>query len=100
MNFNSRVVSITLCAAVLSWAQIRPSLAEPPAPPAQSAAAAPDAVRLLREHYAELPQPEGDVTLGDCYQAADDLAHAAEYYQRVYYHYLSGAAASLRRTSR
>ena len=61
---------------------------------ARKAPAAPDAVRLLREHYAELPQPEGDVTLADCYQAANDLAHAAEFYQRVYYHYLSGAAAS------
>jgi soluble lytic murein transglycosylase len=61
---------------------------------ARKAPAAAEAVRLLREHYAELPQPEGDVTLGDCYQAANDLAHAAEFYQRVYYHYLSGAAAS------
>jgi soluble lytic murein transglycosylase len=61
---------------------------------ARKASAAADAVRLLREHYAELPQPEGDVTLADCYQAGNDLAHAAEFYQRVYYHYLSGAAAS------
>jgi len=61
---------------------------------ARKASAAADAVRLLREHYAELPQPEGDVTLADCYQAANDLAHAAEFYQRVHYHYLSGAAAS------
>jgi soluble lytic murein transglycosylase len=61
---------------------------------ARKAGAAAEAVRLLRELYAELPQPEGDVTLGDCYQAANDLAHAAEFYQRVYYHYLSGAAAS------
>src|ERR1035437_5958257 len=61
---------------------------------ALKASAAADAVRLLREHYAELPQPEGDVTLADCYQAANDLAHAAEFYQRVHYHYLSGAAAS------
>ena len=61
---------------------------------ARKASAAPDAVRLLREHYAELPQPEGDVTLADCYQAANDLGHAAEFYQRVYYHYLGGTAAS------
>src|SRR5450759_2287305 len=61
---------------------------------ALKASAAADAVRLLREHYAELPQPEGDVTLADCYQAANDLAHAAEFYQRIHYHYLSGAAAS------
>ena len=60
---------------------------------ARKASAAADAVRLLREHYAELPQPEGDVTLADCYQAANLLAQAAEFYQKVYYHYLSGAAA-------
>ena len=61
---------------------------------ARKASAPQDAVRLLRERYAELPQPEGDVTLADCYQAANDLPHAAEFYQRVYYNYLSGAAAS------
>ena len=61
---------------------------------ARKASSPPDAVRLLRERYAELPQPEGDVTLADCYQAANDLPHAAEFYQRVYYNYLSGAAAS------
>src|SRR5260370_30734182 len=47
-----------------------------------------DAGRLLSDHYAELSQPEGDVTLADCYQAANDLPHAAEFYQRVYYNYL------------
>jgi soluble lytic murein transglycosylase len=61
---------------------------------ARKASAPLDAVHLLREHYAELPQPEGDVTLADCFQAANDLPHAAEFYQRVYYHYLGGAAAS------
>ncbi len=50
------------------------------------------AVALLREHYAELPQPEGDLTLADAYQAAGDLAHAADFYQRVYYHYVEGDA--------
>src|ERR1022692_1801931 len=49
---------------------------------ARKAPAAPDGVRLLREHYAELPQPEGDVTLADCYQAANLLAQAAEFYDR------------------
>ena len=38
MNFNSRVVSITLCAAILSWAQVAPSRPDPPASTAQSAA--------------------------------------------------------------
>jgi soluble lytic murein transglycosylase len=53
-----------------------------------------EAVRLLREHYAELPQPEGDINLADSYQAANDLAHAADFYQRVYYQYLTGDAAA------
>jgi soluble lytic murein transglycosylase len=61
---------------------------------ALKSAAPADAVRLLRDHYTELPQPEGDVTLADCYQAAGDLPHAAEFYQRVYYRYLTGAAAT------
>jgi soluble lytic murein transglycosylase len=51
------------------------------------------AARLLRDHYAELPQPDGDLTLADCYQAANDLPGAADFYQRVYYQYLAGEAA-------
>jgi soluble lytic murein transglycosylase len=51
------------------------------------------AVRLLRDHYAELPQPDGDITLADCYQAANELASAVEFYQRTYDQYLSGEAA-------
>ncbi|HUP03799.1 MAG TPA: transglycosylase SLT domain-containing protein [Bryobacteraceae bacterium] len=58
-----------------------------------SAAGGVAAVRLLREHYAELPQPEGDLTLADCYQASGDPANAADYYQRVYYRTYSGDAA-------
>ncbi|MBZ5586104.1 MAG: hypothetical protein LAQ30_28720, partial [Acidobacteriia bacterium] len=54
----------------------------------------PDAVRLLRDRYAALPQPEGDLTLADCYQAVNDLPHAADFYQRVYYEHVSGDAAS------
>src|ERR1017187_1843407 len=61
---------------------------------ARKASAATDAVRLLREYYAELPQPEGDVTMADCYQAANDLPQAVGFYQQVYYPYLSGAAAA------
>jgi soluble lytic murein transglycosylase len=53
-----------------------------------------DAVRILREHYAELPQPAGDVTLADSYRAANDLVHAAEFYQRVYYQYPTGDAST------
>ncbi len=52
------------------------------------------AVRLLREHYADLPQPEGDVTLADCYQAAQDLPHAVDFYQRVYFQYVTGDPAN------
>jgi soluble lytic murein transglycosylase len=57
---------------------------------ALKASAPNDAVRLLRDHYAALPQPEGDVTLADCYVAAGDSANAAEFFQRVYYQYTSG----------
>ncbi len=53
-----------------------------------------ESVRLLREHYAELPQPEGDVTLAGSYEAARQLANAAEFYQRVYYRYLTGEPAN------
>jgi soluble lytic murein transglycosylase len=51
------------------------------------------ATRLLRDHYAELPQPDGDLTLADCYQAANDLPKAADFYQRVYFQYVNGEAA-------
>ena len=33
--------------------------------------------------------------MADCYQAANDLPRAAEFYQRVYYQYLTGDAANL-----
>ncbi len=59
------------------------------APPDSAAA-----VRLLRERYAELPQPEGDITLADCYQASGDPVNAADFYQRVYYRYISGDASA------
>ncbi|HJZ97444.1 MAG TPA: lytic transglycosylase domain-containing protein, partial [Candidatus Solibacter sp.] len=48
------------------------------------------AAKLLIDHYAEIPQPEGDVVLGDSYRAANDTAHAADAYQRVYTQYLKG----------
>ncbi len=53
-----------------------------------------EAVRVLREHYSELPQPEGDINLADCYLAAGDETHAAESYQRVYYQFVSGDASA------
>ena len=61
---------------------------------ALKASDAASAVKLLREHYAALPQPDGDVTLADCYQAAGDLRSAVDFYQRVYYEYLAGDAAT------
>jgi soluble lytic murein transglycosylase len=51
------------------------------------------AIRVLRDHYADLPQPDGDLTLADCYQAANNLPDAADFYQRVYYQYVTGDAA-------
>src|SRR5262249_37182048 len=45
------------------------------------------AAKLLIDHYAEISQPEGDVVLGDSYRAANNTAHAAEAYQRVYTQY-------------
>ena len=53
-----------------------------------------DAVKFLRDHYAELPQPDGDINLADCYLAAGDRAHAAEVYQRIVSQYLAGDAAT------
>ncbi len=53
-----------------------------------------EAVRILRAHYAELPQPEGDLALADAYQAAQELPLAVEFYQRVYYGYIAGDAAA------
>jgi soluble lytic murein transglycosylase len=51
------------------------------------------AVTTLREHFKELPQPDGDLTLADSYLAANDQAKAADFYQRVYAEYPIGAAA-------
>jgi soluble lytic murein transglycosylase len=53
-----------------------------------------DAVKLLRDHYGELPQPDGDVNLADCLLAAGGQARAAEIYQRIESQYLSGDAAA------
>jgi soluble lytic murein transglycosylase len=51
-------------------------------------------IPVLREHYADLPQPDGDLALADAYQAAGDLANAAEFYQRVFYFYVTGDPAA------
>jgi soluble lytic murein transglycosylase len=47
------------------------------------------AATLLRDRYAELPQPSTDFALAQAYEAAQDPAQAATYYQRVYYLYPS-----------
>ena len=52
------------------------------------------AIQLLLSHYQDLPQPDADVTLADSYQAANNLPRAADYYQRVYFGYLTGDAAT------
>ncbi|HXA51402.1 MAG TPA: lytic transglycosylase domain-containing protein, partial [Candidatus Acidoferrum sp.] len=51
-----------------------------------------EAIQLLLDHYADLPQPETDINLADFYLAANQLTAAADYYQRVYYSYTAGDA--------
>jgi soluble lytic murein transglycosylase len=61
---------------------------------ARQAADAAGAVKLLRDHYAELPQPEGGLALADCYMAAGDPASAADFLQRANAQFVTGEAAS------
>ena len=49
------------------------------------AGSAASAIALLRERYSELPQPAADFALAEAYEAANQPAQAATYYQRVYY---------------
>lgn len=51
-------------------------------------------VAVLREHYTTLPQPDGDLALAEAYQTAGDLARAVEFYQRVFYRYVTGEPAA------
>jgi soluble lytic murein transglycosylase len=60
---------------------------------ARQAADAAGAVKLLRDHYAELPQPDGGLALADCYIAAGDLASAADFLERVNAQFVTGDAA-------
>ncbi len=46
-----------------------------------------EAVRVLRDHYDTLAQPDADLTLAMAYEAASDPINAATYYQRVYFGY-------------
>ncbi len=43
-----------------------------------------EAIRLLREQYDALPEPDADLTLAMAYAAASDPLNAAAYYQKVY----------------
>jgi soluble lytic murein transglycosylase len=51
------------------------------------------AIDILREHYADLSQPLGDLGLAQAYEAAEDRPHAVHFYQRVYYQYPATDAA-------
>ncbi len=52
------------------------------------------AIRMLSERYADLPQPDGGLAMAMAYEAARDLPHAVAYYQRVYYEYPDGDQAT------
>jgi len=53
---------------------------------AHLAAGAPqEALRVLRQHQARLPQPAGDALLASVYEATGDQVAAALHYQQVYY---------------
>lgn len=52
------------------------------------------ALDLLRKHYADLSQPQGDATLAAALAAAGDSIGAANYYQSVYYGYPSSKEAA------
>jgi len=43
------------------------------------------AIKILREYYEGLPQPEGDLLLAQCYEAQGERMQAAALYQRVYF---------------
>ena len=52
------------------------------------------ALELMRKYYARIPQPQADFLLARSLHATGDLAHAAEYFQRVYYGYPKAQEAS------
>lgn len=61
---------------------------------ARQTADAAGAVKLLRDHYTELPQPEGGLALADCYVAAGAPASAADFLERANAQFVTGEAAS------
>jgi hypothetical protein len=83
-------------AAVRAFQPVSPLRGKAVVAEAQSLAAAGqarEAVRLLHERYAELPQPDADFALATAYESAGENARAVEFYQRVYYAYPSGEPA-------
>ena len=53
-----------------------------------------DALSLLREHYAALAQPAGDLAMAKAFAANGDPVSAAIYAQRVYYGYPAASEAA------
>ncbi|MBV9084972.1 MAG: transglycosylase SLT domain-containing protein, partial [Acidobacteriaceae bacterium] len=53
-----------------------------------------DALDIVKKYYDRIPQPQADLLLARCFEAAGDLAQAAEYFQRVYYGYPSAPEAT------
>ncbi len=45
------------------------------------------ALELVKKYHDRIPQPAADLLLARSFEAAGDLAQAAEYFQRVYYNY-------------
>ncbi len=52
-----------------------------------------DAVRILRAHYAALPQPDGDAALAAAFTAAGDPKSAAPYWTRIWLDFPAGTQA-------
>ena len=51
-------------------------------------------IQLLKQHSAELPQPQGDFLFGELQEDAGELAGAATAFQKVYFYYPTSAEAA------
>ncbi|MBV8820859.1 MAG: tetratricopeptide repeat protein, partial [Acidobacteriaceae bacterium] len=49
---------------------------------------------LIKKYFDQIPHPEAELLLAQCFEATGDLAQAAEYFQRVYYNYPSAKEAT------
>jgi soluble lytic murein transglycosylase len=67
--------------------------------PASAMASAAKARQMLQADYALLPQPDGDQTLAQAFEATGFPRQAANYYQRVYYLYPAADLAEKARTA-